>query len=189
LIRPLVLALLLATPALAWAQDKPAIIPQRDVDVTYAIASPTPGGEPLSQRMRWQVGTGRLRVDPPAQDMYMVVDYRSRRMMVVRPSDRAVLDLDAKGPGLPGAPSDGQFARQSAESVAGLACTNWRTLDAAGVAAVICLTTDGVMLRASRDGQLLLQATSVNYAPQDAAAFDLPAGYHHITPPPGSPQP
>ncbi len=182
MIRALLLALLLATPALA--QDKPAITPQRDVDVTYAIASPAPGGALLSQRMRWSVGSGRLRVDPPAPDMYMVVDYRARRMMVVRPADRAVLDLDAAGPGLPGAPSDGQFARQGAETVAGLACTDWQTLDASGVPAVICLTADGVMLRASRDGQLLLQAVSVNYTPQDAAAFDMPAGYRHITPPP-----
>jgi hypothetical protein len=181
LIRALALALLVAAPALA--QDKPAITPQRDVDVTYAIASPVAGAAPLSQRMRWSVGSGRLRVDPPAQDIYMVVDYRARRMMVVRPSDRAVLDLDAAGPGLPGAPSEGQFARQAAETIAGLSCIDWQTLDAAGVPAVICLTPDGVMLRASREGQVLLQATRVSYAPQDSAAFDMPVGYQHIKPP------
>jgi hypothetical protein len=180
--RALLLVLLLATPALA--QEKPAITPQRDVDVTYSIAPAVPGGPPLSQRMRWSVATGRLRVDPPAHDMYMVVDYRARRMMVVRPSERAVLDLDAAGPGLPGAPSGGQFDRQAAERIAGLACTNWQTLDAGGQMAVICLTGDGVMLRASRDGQVLLEATGVTYAPQDTAAFDLPPGFHHITPPP-----
>ena len=181
MIRALLLVPLLATPALA--QDKPTITPQRDVDVTYAIASPVPGSAPLNQRMRWSVGSGRLRVDPPAQDMYMVVDYRARRMMVVRPADRAVLDLDAAGPGLPGAPSDGKFARQASQTIAGLACTDWQTLDAAGVPAVICLTADGVMLRASRDGQILLLATRVSYAPQEADAFDMPAGYRHITPP------
>ena len=181
MIRALSVLLLVATPALA--QDKPSITPQRDVDVTYAIASP-PGAPPLSQRMRWSVATGRLRVDPPAQDMYMVVDYRAKRMMVVRPSDRAVLDLDASGTGLPGAPSDGQFARQTTETIAGLGCTNWQTVDAGGAPAVICFTPDGVMLRASRDGQLLLQAISVSYGPQDASAFELPAGYHRIKPPP-----
>ena len=182
MIRAVCLAVLLATPALA--QDKPAITLQRDVDVSYAIAPPAPGERPLSQRMRWSVASGRLRVDPPAQDMYMVVDYRTRRMMVVRPLDHAVLDLDAVGPGLPGAPSDGRFSRQDGATVAGLACTNWRTLDASGEPAVICLTADGVMLRASRDGQVLLEATSVTYAPQDGAAFDLPPGYKHITPAP-----
>ena len=181
MIRRLLVLLLLATPALA--QDKPAITPQRDVDVTYAIASPQAGAPPLSQRMRWSVATGRLRVDPPAQDMYMVVDYRAKRMMVVRPSDRAVLDLDAAGIGLPGAPSNGQFARQATETIAGLACTEWQTVDAGGAPAVICFTADGVMLSASREGQLLLQATSVNYGAQDASAFDLPADYHHIKPP------
>jgi hypothetical protein len=181
LIRALLVLLLLAAPALA--QDKPASTPQRDVDVTYAIASPNPAVPALSQRMRWSVATGRLRVDPPARDMYMVVDYRAKRMMVVRPSDHAVLDLDASGTGLPGAPSDGQFARQASETIAGLACTNWQTVDAGGAPAVICFTADGVMLRASREGQLLLQATSVSYGPQDASAFDLPAGYQHIKPP------
>ena len=182
MIRAGLLALLLATPALA--QEKPAITPQRDVDVTYAIAGPAAGAPPMSQRMRWSVATGRLRVDPPAKDMYMVVNYRTRRMMVVRPADEAVLDLDASGPGMPGAPSDGEFARKGSATIAGLACTNWQTLDASGAPAVICWTADGVMLRASRDGQTLLEATSVVYAAQDPAAFDVPAAYHHIAPPP-----
>lgn len=177
--RSALLALLLAGPALA--QDKPAITPLRDVDVTYGMAQPD--GQPLSQRMRWSVATGRLRVDPPAQDLYMVVDYRTRRMMVVRPEDHAVLDMDAAGPGLPGAPSDGRYARQGAQTVAGLPCTEWQTLDSSGQAALLCLTGDGVMLRASRGGQTLVEATSVRYAPQDPAAFDPPAGFRHIAPP------
>jgi hypothetical protein len=186
--RPCGLALL-AAAALALcanparAQDKPAIRPLRDVDITYAILQPNPGQAPLSQRMRWSVALGRLRVDPPAQDMYMVVDYGTRRMIVVRPENQAVLDMDASGPGMPGAPSDGRYTRQGTDTVAGLACTNWQTPDAGGRLAVLCLTADGVMLRASRDGQTLLQATSVVYAPQDPAAFAAPAGYHHITTP------
>ena len=185
MIRPaLVVLALAASAAPAMAQTAPAITPQRDVDVTYSIASPAPGAPALQQRMRWSVATGRLRVDPPAHDMYMVVDYRTRRMMVVRPADQAVLDMDASGPGMPGAPSDGQFARQNTMSVAGMSCTNWQTLDASGAPAVICFTADGVMLRASRDGQVLLEATSIQYAPQDPAAFAVPANYRHIAPPP-----
>jgi hypothetical protein len=169
--------------------DRPAIMPQRDVDVTYGLAQPIAGQPPLSQRMRWSVATGRLRVDPPAHDMYMVVDYRARRMMVVRPSDQAVLDMDAAGAGMPGAPSDGRYARKNTDIVAGLACTNWQMLDAGGQPAVLCLTADGVMLRASRDGAVLLEATSVQYTPQDPAAFETPAGFHHIQSPTPSRQP
>lgn len=173
--------MLIASPAVA--QEKPVITPTRDVDVTYAIASASTGGPPLSQRMRWSVASGRLRVDPPAADMYMVVNYQTRRMMIIRPSDQAVLDMDAAGAGMPGAPSDGQYARGATETVAGLSCTDWQLHDAGGAPAVICLTPDGVMLRASREGQLLLEATAVSYGRQDSAAFDLPAGFHHITPP------
>lgn len=179
------LAILLALLALpAAAQEKPATIPSRDVDVTYSLTQLIAGDPLLTQRMRWSVSSGRLRVDPPARDMYMVIDYRARRMEVVRPSDHAVLDMDASGPGMPGAPSDGHFTREAADQVAGLACTNWQTLDSMGDTAVVCITADGVMLRASREGHVLLQAASVTYAPQDPAAFDIPAGYRHITPPP-----
>jgi hypothetical protein len=165
------------------AQERPAVMPTRDVDITYAIAPPQPGAPPLAQRMRWSVGSGRLRVDPPAQDLYRVVDYRAKRMLVVRPADKAVVDLDAPGTGVPGAPATGPFTRQAAQTIAGLACTNWQTVDATGAPAVLCLTADGVMLQASREGQLLIQATSVSYGPQDAATFAIPAGYEHITPP------
>jgi hypothetical protein len=181
MIRYVILATLLATPALA--QDKPSTVPLRDVDVTYGMAQPIQNGPPLTQRMRWLVASGRLRVDPPAHDLYMIVDYRARHMAVVRPSDRAVLDMDASGAGLPGAPSDGRFTRRGADQIAGLPCTNWETLDSAGVAAVVCFTSDGVMLRASRGGHVLLEATSVSFAPQDPATFEPPAGFRHIAPP------
>jgi hypothetical protein len=180
MIRLAMLMTLAAVPALA--QDKPSTVPLRDVDVTYGMAQPLENGPKLTQRMRWLVASGRLRVDPPAHDLYMIVDYRARHMAVVRPSDQAVLDMDASGPGLPGAPSDGRFVRRGEDQIAGLPCTNWQTLDSAGVAAVVCLTPDGVMLRASRDGHVLLEATSVSFAPQDPAAFEPPAGFRHIAP-------
>ncbi len=181
MIRSAMVATLLLT-APAFAQTKPPTVPLRDVDVTYGMAQPLENGPPLTQRMRWSVATGRLRVDPPAHDLYMIVDYRGRHMSVVHPSDREVLDMDASGAGMPGAPSDGRFTRRGEDQVAGLACTNWETLDAAGVAAIVCLTADGVMLRASRNGHVLLEATRVTFAPQDPAAFEPPTGFRHISP-------
>ena len=64
--------------------------------------------------------------------------------------------------------------------IAGLACTNWQTGDAAGQDTLLCLTGDGVMLRASQRGQILLEATTVSYGPQDPAAFKAPDGYRHV---------
>ncbi len=177
-------ALLLCGPFVgsAAAQQKPPIIPLRDVDVTYTMAQPVKGGPALSQRMRWSVATGRLRVDPPARDLYMIVDYRTKRMAVVKDSARAVLDLNAAGQGLPGADAHAAFTRGQADQAAGLACTDWQTTDARGLPVVICLTDDGVLLRASQDGHVLLEAASVHYGPQDPAAFVPPDGYRHVAP-------
>ena len=167
---------LLASPVLA--AERPPIVPQRDVDVTYRVTQPVAGGPPLSQRMRWSVATGRLRVDPPSPGLFMIVDYTAKRMSVVKLADRAVLDVPTNGLGLPGAPA-GDYRRQDASAVAGLPCTVWATADAGGQATVLCLTADGVMLRASQNGQVLLEATSVSYGPQDPAAFQAPAGFRH----------
>ncbi len=182
--RPFALLLLLSCPVLAQAQEKPPITPLRDVDVTYTIPQPIQGGPALTQRMRWSVESGRLRVDPPSPGLYMIVDYRAKRMAVVKDSERAVLDLNAAAPGLPGAASNASFTRQGADQAAGLACTNWQTTDARGHPTVICLTVDGVMLRASEDGHTLVEAARVTYGPQDPAAFAPPEGYRHITPAP-----
>ena len=176
--RAALLGLLLAVPA--TAAEHPPIMPQRDVDVTYQVAQPVQGGPALSQRMRWSVTTGRLRVDPPSPGLYMIIDYAKKRMSVVKPADRAVLDVPTAAPGLPGAPA-GAYTRQDTAVVAGLPCTNWQTADAGGQPTQLCLTTDGVMLRASQAGHVLLEATTVNYGPQDPAAFIAPEGFQHVS--------
>ncbi len=171
------LAVLAAIPALA--AERPPITPQRDVDITYQVAQPVPGGPALAQRMRWSVVSGRLRVDPPSPGLYMIVDYRAKRMAVVKLAERAVLDVSTAGPGLPGAAA-GAYTRQDDADIAGLRCTNWLTADAGGHETTLCLTADGVMLRASQGSHPLLQALSVQYGPQDPAAFVPPDGFRHV---------
>ena len=78
------------------------------------------------------------------------------------------------------------MTRLDADQVAGLPCTNWQTPDNRGQPAVLCLTADGVMLRASSGDQVLVEARSVTYGPQDSAAFAAPAGFRRIAPAPGS---
>ena len=171
------LAVLIAAPALAG--ERPPITPLRDVDVTYQVGQPVQGAPPLVQRMRWSVAAGRLRVDPPSPGLFMIVDYRAKRMAVVKVAEQAVLDMSTAGPGLPGAAA-GSYTRQDGAQVAGLPCTNWLTADAGGRATTLCLTDDGVMLRASQAGHVLLEASTVQYGPQDPAAFVPPDGYRHI---------
>ena len=112
----------------------------------------------------------------------MIVDYRAKRMEVVKPDARAVLDVSTAGAGLPGQEA-GDYQRRGAEQVAGLPCTNWQTADAAGQQTLLCLTADGVMLQASQSGRVLLQATSVTFGPQDPAAFVPPSDFRHIVGP------
>jgi hypothetical protein len=150
-----------------------------------------PGGPRLlEQRMRYAVAAKKLRVDPPSPGLYVIVDYASRRLETIRDDQRMVMDVDAPGrmagamPGGPGAPSSAPFVRHGVAQVAGLNCTEWETIDASGQPALVCLTGDGVLLRAAGGGRVLLEAARVTYGAIDPAAFRIPDGYTRITPPP-----
>ena len=164
----------------AGGQDRPALVPTRDVDVTYHAQG-------IDQRMRWLAAGHKLRIDPPGAGVFMVVDYDAHRMAMVRPADRKAVDLPSPGE-LPGAAGpSGTYVRRGGETVAGLSCTDWDTRDNSGATATVCFTGDGVLLRASKDGKVLAEATSVAYAPQNPADFVVPPGFQVLTPPPSPP--
>ncbi len=177
-------ALLVCAAALpAAAQTRPNTIPTRDVDVTYHM---TAADQTLTQRMRWLAGPQMLRVDPPTPGLYMIVNYKDHRVAVVRDADRQVLDLDTGAATLPGGnfgPEGGHFTRQGNDTVAGLPCTDWQTTDTTGDPTIACFTADGVLLRARAGNRTLLEAATVTYGPQDAAAFRTPPDYVHVKPP------
>ena len=175
MIRHLARALLAASPALA--ADGPPTIPQRDVDVTYRIAGATPDAPPRQQRIRWSAAQAKMRIDPPSPGVYMIGDYRSGTLQVVKPAKQSVLDM---GPGSFVTHPNMAMARLGDEQVAGLACTDWQTADNGGQPTVLCLTGDGVMLRASHGDQVLVEASAVTYGAQEAANFAAPDGFHHI---------
>jgi hypothetical protein len=177
-VRVLLFLLLLTVPA--WAEDRPLLTPSRDVDIIYRV--PGPDG-PLEQRLRWGVAEGKLRVDPPSPGLFMVFDMRRHLLDTVREVDHTVLEVETTATGMPGAASGGVFIRRGAAEVAGLACTQWATIDNGGKPALVCLTDDGVLLRAAGDGRVLALATEVRYAPLDAAVFRIPSDYQRISPP------
>ena len=161
----------------ARAQDaSPLLRPPRDVDVTYMMASPLAGGgwEMLTERQRWSVATGRLRIDPPTPGLWMVVDLARGQVANVEPAKKRVLEGPA--PALPGA-SSGRGIRRGPDRVDRWPCTDWELRDAAGAPVVLCLTDDGVLLRASSGGQVRLEALELRYAPQPAALFEIPGDY------------
>lgn len=185
MIRPsLVVALLFAMAVgSAQAQERPVISPTRDVDVTYRVPQPASASAParvLQQRMRYTAASSRQRIDPPTSDLYVIMDFATRRMYTIRPSERMSLDMPT--PATVGA-STAPFTRRGEARVAGVGCTEWLTRDATGEATEVCITPDGVLLRAAAAGRLLVEAASVRYEAQDASVFVVPEGFKHITAP------
>lgn len=170
----------LALLCLGAGPEHPQMRPTRDVDVTYTLDAG--GGTTLRERLRWDVAAARLRIDPPTAGLYVIIDLKARRMSTVRAADQTVIEMAAP-PGATGMP-DGTAAgatRQGDDVVAGLACTEWLVTDAAGEPMTVCLTPDGVLLRARAATRTLLTAASVQYGPVDPAAYQVPADYTHRT--------
>ncbi len=191
LLRPLLAACALAGPVLAGlalaglalaglalAADAPALQPTRDVDVTYRVPVPGGGGASLLQRLRWSASRREQRVDLPTSGNWMVLDFTAHRMAMVRDDSREVVDLPS--PLSAEQPNAGAgFTRAGTDSVAGLACTEWRTIDTRGQETLACYTDDGVLLRATAGARVLMQAVAVKYETQPAEVFATPAGYTH----------
>lgn len=183
----LLLALWLLVPVAALAEDRPPAAPTRDVDVTYLLVQPDAKGGPrvLEERMRWAAAEGRLRVDPPTPGMWVLMDSRAHRVSTVREHERSVVEVESEAtlPG-PGAAPGAGFIRQGADTVAGVTCTNWLTRDVSGTPTLACITADGVLLRATAGGRVLVEALSVRYGPIDPEAFRVPEDFRRIAPPP-----
>ncbi len=181
-------ALLALIPQAATAQERPVLTPSRDVDVVYMMVQAGGPGGPrvVEERMRWAASAGKLRIDPPTRGLWMVMDSGARRISTVREADRTVLDIEAgatfPGPALPGGAA--AFQRRGDDSVAGVPCTDWQTRDVTGTPTLACITEDGVLLRASAAGRVVVEALHLAYAPQDPAVFRIPQDYRRITPPP-----
>ena len=173
--RALLTAMAVAAPVVAAAQDRPAVLPTRDVDVTYRSER---DGEVIEQRSRFDAASQRTRLDMPTPGLYSILDHRAHTLSVVSDPDRGVLDMPAGGAGQPGA---GAYVRRGQDQVAGLACIEWETSDSRNQPVLTCFTADGVMLRARQGTAVLAVATRVAYGPMDPALFSPPAGYGHVT--------
>jgi hypothetical protein len=131
--------------------------------------------------VRWLAATQTMRIDPPGRGMYVIIDHLARRMSVVREATRSVIDMaapDNAAAALGGVTAAG-YTRRGGATVAGIPCTEWQTLDRVARPVLVCLTADGVLLRAGTPEQERVSAISVRYAPQDPALFRVPEGYEH----------
>lgn len=186
--------LLFAAPAVA--QDRPPIMPTRDVAVTYRVG----GGQPGDMQMAWLTAQGLMRMDMPGgpggSGGFMVVNPQAGSGFMVMPSMRMVMDMPAGAGGVNNfarASQTARFTREGTDRVANTPCTIWRVEDR-GDTARVCTTADGVTLRATAAGggpgaQGAMEATRVEYGAQDAARFARPQGYQTTQMPGGGAAP
>ena len=137
------------------------------------------------QRVRYSVAGSRQRVDPPGPGTYMLTDYTTGLLTMVQPDQHLATTIPAPGGPVAahGERAHGTYARLDDSRIAGFSCTDWRTQDDAGQESVVCLTEDGVLLRAMQGMRILVQAQTVSYGPQDPSLFTVPAGYRLQQPP------
>ncbi|GBR28325.1 hypothetical protein [Kozakia baliensis] len=158
----------------AWAADLPTaplVSPTQDSDITYQMTGP--GGQTLHQRMRWNAEHWQQRLDPEGAGTYMLSDYKAHRLVVIdlAHNTKSVSGAPDQAFVPPGTPASGNWEREGGGSVAGQSCTHWRSTDTDGKLTDFCYTPDGLMLSATRDNVVMVQAVSVTRAPQNAAIF------------------
>ena len=185
-------AILVPAMAPAMAQERPAILPTRDVAVTYRASGPVQGQQREQElKVAFTAGGKLMRVEGigggPGAGADVIVDHTAQRMTMVMAEDRRFMEMAVNNAFSRGflVSDTMKFMRRGAESVAGVKCTVWDITSADGNGNA-CITEDGVMLRGNGiDGKGAIVATAVAYGPQPAANFKPPAGFSKIEMPVG----
>lgn len=176
------LALLLAGSTPEAEAQKPQLRPMRDVDIRYSIVRPR--GSNIRERVRWSAAEQLERVDGPDRST-TIFDRKSGEITLLIASSRTYRKLEGAPRG-PIEPEPGaELMRGPDSDVAGLRCTDWSWTEN-GERHAVCATLDGVLLRLTVGGKTVVQALSVNYYPQNADLFGVPAGYVPALAPEGS---
>ena len=186
--------LLLAAPALA--AEAPRVLPSRDVTIIYQLSGEAsravPGGVPGALRLSWNAAEQRLRVEPEGRTQVLLVDLDAPRVEVMDSGLRTAMSLPVRRSDLQPLTLQGaRFTRRGRATVAGRSCTEYAVQSARGHG-TLCLTADGVALRASGEvnGHAgAFTATSVSYEGVAPSLFQVPPGYVQLgIPRTGQPQ-
>jgi hypothetical protein len=171
----------------AEAQERPRILPERDVDVTYAVRGTGHDEVQKISRLAYSVAARGFRIDEEQQPGFILMEPRDGTMRVVSDARKAVValprELTSGGLWDPAV----RFTRLRTSTVAGIACTEWRIATPVAKHGAlptepqeICLSADGVAL-SFHDAMESRIATVVTFAPLDANRFRVPAGYRAMT--------
>lgn len=178
---------LLAAGATA-AQERPRVLPDRDVAVTYrvegAAVNVLPGGIPGALRLSWDADGQRLRAEPEGRTQAVILDLRTPSAQVLDTMLRSAMTLPVRDGDLQPLTLEGaRMTRRGTEVVAGLSCTAWTVQSSRG-AGTVCLTEDGVALRADGtvDGRKgAFTATSVAFGPLPDELFRVPPSFMQLS--------
>jgi len=158
------------------AEDSPALLPTRDVDLTYDVTRPQK--PKVRERVRWLAAEHLERVD--ASDRATTIfDHDAHAIILLTPATRTFRKLD-QAPRRALEPEPGAALKRGAAAlVAGLPCIDWSWTEEGGEQHSVCATADGVILRLIVDGQTFIQARSVKRPAESRplpGALELRAG-------------
>jgi len=167
------------------AQERPQLVPSRDVDISYKITRPNQPA--IVERRRWLAGERLERVDGPDKST-TIFDRNKGEITVLNATNRTFRKLEDTGR-WPPEPDTGVALRRGMEAViAGLRCIEWTWTEDTETHEV-CVTPEGVLLRLAIDGRTVIEARSVRFARQTADLFQVPANYSPALAPEGAPEP
>lgn len=185
-------ALLAATGTHAAAQPKQ---PSRDHAVTYRMESE---GRATEMRVFYRAATRRQRVEMPEGGVAMIHDMAANRMLMLNERARMVMEMPvnaAQSQQMLTIPGDMTLTRTGSATVAGHGCTTYRAIQRGVDRGTVCVTDDGIMLRADLaqgERRGTMEATALSLSPQPAALFEVPAGWQTMqmpSAPPGGQRP
>lgn len=182
--RRLITALTCLFPSLAVAA--PALLPTRDVSVSYSLS--TPGQAPQTLQFSYNAAQERARVSSP-YGYYVLADLPAGQAQLIVPALHAIIqapDFSALAAELFSAANNAHFTALGKAHYAGRSCEMYLITDKSSTARA-CLTPDGITLRFSghdAHGSAEMTAIAVDDAPQPADQFTAPTGLMPLTLPP-----
>ncbi len=185
----------LPSAAVAWAllvagspigaEERPQLMPTRDVDITYEVTRPRQPA--IRQRVRWLASEHLERIDGSDRSV-TIIDRNGNEVTLLMPRTRTYRKL-AGTSRQPMAPDQDVVLRRGGEAtVAGQRCIEWSWIEDAETH-TLCATADGVALRLVVDGKTLIEARSVSYGQQSAELFKAPRDYSPALTPEGADSP
>ncbi|MCU0986570.1 MAG: DUF4412 domain-containing protein [Acetobacteraceae bacterium] len=179
---------LLAAPGHEAAAQQKA--PTRDHAVTYRMQHE---GRTAQMTVSFSASLRRQRVEMAEAGVAMIHDLPGRRMLMLNEQLRIAMELPVtaqQGQQMLSIPDDMTLARTGSATIAGHACTTYRATQRGAERGTVCLTEDGIMLRADLaqgERRGTMEATTLSLSPQPAALFEVPEGWQTMQMPSAPP--